>query len=140
MSSRAPSSPHKGGGHMHKHKHRARYWHGHRHKHQHTHKHRHGHRHGHGRLPSPGMLGCLRHNMHRDGVLSLMLHSCVVYCMVMVCQSSGRDLFLIHRHRDEVLSFMLHCSVVYCIVVGCRSSGRDSFFFIIHIVVHRCCR
>ena len=59
---------------------------------------------------------------HRDEVLSFMLHKCVVYCSVVGCQPSGRDLFfLIHRHRDEVLSFMLHCCVVCCIVVGCQS-------------------
>ncbi len=72
-------------------------------------------------------VGFLIHR-HRDEVLSLMLHRCVVYCIVVGCQSNVRGLFLIHRHRDEVLSFMLQCCVVDCIVVGCQSSDRNWFF------------
>ena len=36
---------------------------------------------------------CFLIHRHRDEVLSLMLHKCVVYCSVVGCQSSGRDLF-----------------------------------------------
>ena len=65
------------------------------------------------------MVGCLRHNMHWDGVVSVMLHMCVVDCIVMGSESTVRNLFLIDRHRDELLSLMLHMCVVDCIAMGC---------------------
>ena len=71
---------------------------------------------------------------HPDEVLSFMLHKCVVYCVVVGCQSNGHPSHTavchntVHRHRDEVLSFMLQCCVVDCIVVGCQSSDRGWFF------------
>ena len=57
-----------------------------------------------------------------------MLHQCVVDCIVVGCQSSVWELFLIGRHWDEVLSLMLHQCVVDCIVVGCQYNVRDLFF------------